>query len=121
MPHFRNCELVQKQEISLLYSTLMVLIFAGTNFCGNCFFEKNCISRVLVFADGSFENFSRVLIFANRQKLSIFVISPKIEKQKPKELLVNNKLSIYLFKHLKCYNITTQINQVRRVRYSHGH
>ena len=38
MPHFRNCELVQKQEIILLRSTLMVLIFAGTNFRGNFFF-----------------------------------------------------------------------------------
>ena len=84
MPHFRNCELVQKQEISLLYSTLMVLIFAGTNFCGNCFFEKNCISRVLVFADGSFENFSRVLIFKNRQKLSIFVNLPKSKNKNQK-------------------------------------
>ena len=75
MPHLRNCELVQKQEIILLRSTLMVLIFAGTNFRGNFFFfEKNCISWVLIFADGSFENFSRVLIFANRQKLSIFLI-----------------------------------------------
>ena len=55
----------------------MVLIFAGTNFRGNFFFEKNCISRVLIFADGSFENFSRVLIFANRQKLSIFFNLPK--------------------------------------------
>ena len=62
----------------------MVLIFAGTNFRGNFFFEKNCISRVSVFADGSFENFSRVLIFANRQKLSIFVNLPKSKNKNQK-------------------------------------
>ena len=76
------------------------------------FFEKKCISLVLIFADGSFENFSWVLIFANRQKLSIFFNLEKIEK------------SICLFKHLKCYNITTQINQinqVRCVRHRHRH
>ena len=56
------------------HPTLMGLIFARTNFRRNLFFLKNCISRVLIFADSSFENFSRVLIFANRQKLSIFLI-----------------------------------------------
>ena len=54
----------------------MVLIFAGTNFCGN-FFEKNCILWVLIFGDGSFENFSWVSIFANCQKLSIYFNLPK--------------------------------------------
>ena len=58
----------------MVETTLMVLIFAGTNFCGNFFSKKNCISWVLIFADGSFENFSRVLIFINRQKLSILLI-----------------------------------------------
>ena len=53
---------------------LMVLIFAGTNFRGNFFFQKQCTSRVLIFAGGSFENFSRILIFANHQKLSFFLI-----------------------------------------------
>ena len=64
-------------QISITRTTLMVLIFAGTNFRGNFFSKKNCISRVLIFADGSFENFLRVLIFTNRQKLSTFFNSPK--------------------------------------------
>ena len=59
--------------ISVISSTLMVLTFAVMFF----FEKKKCISRLLIFADGSFENFSRVLIFANRQKLSIFFNLPK--------------------------------------------
>ena len=47
----------------------MVLIFAGTNFGGNFFSGKNCISRVLIFAVGGFKNFSQVFIFAVCQKV----------------------------------------------------
>ena len=64
-------------QISITCTTLMVLIFAGTNFRGNFFFEKSCILRVLIFADGSFENFSQVLIFTNRQKLTTYFNPPK--------------------------------------------
>ena len=69
--------------------TFVTAYLNGTNF-----FEKNCISRVLIFADDSFENFSRVLIFANRQKMSIFLIF-QIRKIKNKSTF-SQQLTIYL-------------------------
>ena len=42
----------------------MVLIFAGTNFRGNFFFQKNRVSRIFIFAVFLFWLFLRVLIFA---------------------------------------------------------
>ena len=39
--------------------------------------EKNCISRVLIFANGRLEEISRVLIFAKGEKRNIFLMLKK--------------------------------------------
>ena len=49
--------------------------------------EINCISRVLIFANGRLEEISRVLIFAQREKRSIILMLKKKEKAQNTVLL----------------------------------
>ena len=55
----------------------MVLIFAGTNFCGD---RIDHISRALIFADLPNQDISRVLIFADCRRKFPFFTFQKAEK-----------------------------------------
>ena len=57
----------QLDHLHLVYHFSLSLTFKGTNFHGYLIsrLEKNCISRVLIFANDRLREDLRVLIFAN--------------------------------------------------------
>ena len=65
--------------------TLMVLIFAGTNFRGFLFLEKNCISRVFIFAVCLFKYFFAGINFRGLLVLCTFLNIAQISKIKEKK------------------------------------
>ena len=60
-----------------LLHTLRVLIFTGIYFRE----QKNCILRVLIFANGYKQKISRVLIFANSKKIRFFTTRNRQKKR----------------------------------------
>ena len=60
-----------------IFDTLLVLIFASTNFRGD---RIDQVSRVLIFADLPNQDISRVLIFADCRRKFPFFTFPKPEK-----------------------------------------
>ena len=65
--------------------TLMVLTFAGTNFHGFFFLEKNCILRVFIFAVCPFQDFFRGINFCRLLILCTFLNIAQISKIKEKK------------------------------------